>query len=126
MLKSVKPKFRNPKNPKPKVKERPRKTRAEKPVKHKFSDTRLGWLIMNEAPVLYSVITEICPLPSKDLLRSIAGNSNESFFKSDEFWNELVKYNPNKTWSPSAKEEIKRIKRRVFSKQSIDKVIDSK
>lgn len=81
---------------------------------------------MNEAPVLYSVITEICPLPSKDLLRSIAGNSNESFFKSDEFWNELVKYNPNKTWSPSVKEEIKRIKRRVFSKQSIDRIIDSK
>ena len=81
---------------------------------------------MNEAPVLYSVITEICPLPSRDLLRSIAGNSDESFLKSDEFWSELVKYDPQKTWSPSAKEEVKRIRRRVFSHKSVDGILNSK
>ena len=126
MLKSVKPKFLKPQNPNPKVKERPKKQKAKKAVRHKFSDTRLGWLIMNEAPVLYSVITEICPLPSRDLLRSIAGNSDESFLKSDEFWSELVKYDPQKTWSPSAKEEVKRIRRRVFSHKSVDGILNSK
>ncbi len=122
MLKSVRPRFLQKKN----QKERPKKKRVKKVRRRlEFRDTRLGWLILKESPVLYSIITGTRKLPTKDMLRSLALNSDEPFFKTDTFWSELANYRPRTRWEPSAKQELERIKSGVFSERAIKSLCNS-
>ncbi len=112
-------------NPKRRVKERPRKKPARKNPKpsHEFCETRLGWLMKHRDPVLYSVVTEISRLPTRDMLRSLAAYSRNQFLQSDEFWLELVKYNPKKLYTPTAEEELDVIRQAEHSPGAIGKIL---
>lgn len=107
------------------MKERPRKKPKKKTPRprHEFCETRLGWIMKIEAPVLYSVITKITSSPSRDMLRSMAAYSDDPFLQSDEFWLELVKYRPGKWYTPSAQEEAERLKGKEFSGKAIDTIL---
>lgn len=91
-------------------KERPRKQKPIRERRPEFSNTRLGWLVLKESPVLYSLITEVSRMPSRNMIRSIAVSSDDPFFKTDEFWLELSQYKAGKLWEPSVEEELERIK----------------
>ena len=107
------------------MKERPRKKRARKTrsPRHEFRETRLGWLMRHRDPILYSLVTEISPMPSKNMLRSLAAYSGNGFLQSDEFWMELLRYSPGKLYTPSAEEELEMIRNSEHSPVSIDRLI---
>ena len=107
-LKSSQQKQQSPKRSR-KQSQSPRRAR-----RREFSNTRLGWLIMMESPVLYEAITSVNRSPSKDFLRSLAISSEDPFLKSEEFWKELVDYSPYKFWEPTAEEELERIRKSNF------------
>ena len=77
----------------------------------------------HKAPVLYSCITEIAAMPTRDMLRSVAAYSGDSFLQSDEFWLELVRYTPGKLYTPTAEEELEMIRLSEHSPASIERTI---
>ena len=76
----------------------------------------------HKAPVLYSLVTEISSLPTKDMLRSLAAYSRDEFMQPDEFWLELIDYSPKKKYVPSAEEQLEMIRSCDYPPESIDKV----
>ena len=125
MLKSIRPKSAKCQTNRKKQKERPRKSRGKCANQHRFSDTKLGWLIKYEAPILYMLITAAKRMPDQDFIRSIALRHDEPFFKTDEFWIELARYRPKKYWKPSAREELRQIKKRTYSVRAIERILNS-
>lgn len=125
MLKFETKRSKKPLSPRRKARKRPRKQEVKGSRKPDFGDTRLGWLMKYESPVLYSLIVEIRKMPDKDMLRSIAGHSSDPFFKTDEFWMELARYVPDKVWKPSGKEEVAMIRKKPYSTNAIEKILDT-
>lgn len=80
---------------------------------------------MHECPVEFAVIMKTSRSPKKDFLRSFAMSSQDPYFKSEEFWRELLEYNPGKTWKPTAKEELRMIRSGKIPVNSIDRILDS-
>ena len=79
---------------------------------------------MHECPVEFAVIMKTSRSPKKDFLRSFAMNSQDPYFKSEEFWRELLEYKPGKTWKPTAKEELRMIRSGKIPVNSIDRILD--
>lgn len=74
-------------------------------------------------PALYSVITDISPMPTKDMLRSMAAYSGNAFLQSDEFWLELVRYNPKKKYHPTAAEVLEMARTSEHSPGAVDRLL---
>jgi hypothetical protein len=68
---------------------------GRKRKKREFEETRLGYFLLHEAPVEYTLITEtICRrgTPSADLIEQVGYSSTNPLFKKPKFRRALIEY----------------------------------
>lgn len=87
-----------------------------------FKETRLGWLLMHETPIEYSLIMAVAEETKKDpsvyMIENLAYRSDEAFFHTQQFWLALRKYRleglrPKTKFIPTAANELYYIDRKL-------------
>jgi len=87
-----------------------------------FKETRLGWLLMHETPIEYSLIMAVAEETKKDpsvyMIENLAYRSDEAFFHTRQFWLALRKYRleglrPKTKFIPTAANELYYIDRKL-------------
>lgn len=70
-----------------------KKKPGRKPIKRKFDETRLGYLLKMEAPTEYNLIIELNrTAPDADLIEYVSYSSTNTFFRKAKFRKALIEY----------------------------------